>query len=77
MLEGHNDRIVTLVFSNDGQQLASAGLEPTIKLWDAKSGKLLHKFPGHSDWVLSLTTVPSNNNLISSSKDKTIKIWQR
>ena len=75
-LQGHSDRIVTVVFGNDGQQLASSGIVPTIKLWDIKSGKLLGKLAGHSDWVLSLATVPSSNNLISSSKDKTIKIWQ-
>lgn len=32
--EGHTGRITALAFSDDGQQMASASLDGTIKLWN-------------------------------------------
>ncbi|MBG1240061.1 WD40 repeat domain-containing protein, partial [Nostoc sp. NZL] len=74
-LEGHSDRVNSVVYSPNGQQLASASYDKTIKIWDVSSGKLLKTLTGHNDTVRSVAYNPNGKQLASASFDKTIKIW--
>ena len=40
-LEGHGDSVTSVVFSKDGQRLASGSSDMTVKIWDATSGSCL------------------------------------
>ncbi|KAH7114517.1 WD40-repeat-containing domain protein, partial [Dactylonectria estremocensis] len=40
-LEGHDDLVTSVVFSADGQRLASSSHDKTIKIWDGSSGACL------------------------------------
>ncbi|MEH1891997.1 MAG: ribosome assembly protein 4, partial [Nostoc sp.] len=57
-LEGHRSPVSSVVFSPDGQRLASASADNTIKLWDAATGKPLQTLSGHSSRVLSVVFSP-------------------
>ena len=77
-LEGHKAGICVeacLAFSPDGQLLASASWDHTIKIWDVNTGKLLRTLQGHQDLVLSIAFSPNGLLLASGSADKTIKLW--
>ncbi|MEH2168334.1 MAG: ribosome assembly protein 4, partial [Nostoc sp.] len=74
-LEGHNSPVNSVTYSPNGQQLASASADKTIKIWDVSSGKLLKTLTGHSSPVNSVTYSPNGQQLASASADKTIKIW--
>ncbi len=75
-LEGHTSEINSLSFSPDGNLLASASADHTIKIW-LKSGKLLHTLKSHHNRVNSVNFSPDGNLLASASTDKTVKIWSQ
>lgn len=74
-LEGHDGLVHSVVFSPDGQLLASGSDDETIKLWDTTTGALQQTFQGHDSWVTSVAFSPDGQWLASGSDDKTIKLW--
>ena len=74
-LEGHNDSVASVVFSNDGQRLASGSHDKTVKIWDATSGACLQTLEGHNWEVRSVVFSNDGQRLASASDDRTVKIW--
>jgi WD40 repeat protein len=74
-LTGHSASVSFVTFSPDGNTLASASADKTIKLWNLGTGEQILTFKGHSDWVRSIAFSPDGNTLASAGYDKTIKLW--
>ncbi|KAL2890721.1 Vegetative incompatibility protein HET-E-1 [Ceratocystis lukuohia] len=74
-LEGHDQGVSSVVFSNDGQRLASGSYDSTVKIWDATSGACLQTLEGHHSSVESVVFSNDGQRLASGSRDKTVKIW--
>ncbi|KAJ4020344.1 hypothetical protein NW761_014796 [Fusarium oxysporum] len=74
-LEGHSDWVKSVVFSPDGQRLASASDDKTVMIWNATDGHCYATLQGHSGWVESVAFSPDGQSLASASYDKTVKIW--
>jgi small GTP-binding protein len=74
-LEGHQGSVNSVAFDPQGGTLASGGDDDTVKLWEARSGKLLnHEL--HHIGVYSVTFDPQDGTLASGSYDHTVKLWE-
>ncbi len=75
-LEGHTSEVMGVSFSPDGQLIASASYDRTIKLWE-QDGELLQTLPEHNAKIFGVIFHPDAQSLLSVSSGKTIKLWQR
>ena len=73
-LESHNDSVTEVEFSPNGQTIASASQDSTVKLWNLQ-GKLLHTLQGHDGYVIDIEFSPNGQTIISASDDNTVKLW--
>jgi WD40 repeat protein len=48
VLEGHTDCVRAVVFSRDGQLVASASDDETVRVWETATGTCRHELTGHT-----------------------------
>lgn len=75
VLAGHTDGIWSVVWSPDGQTLATGSQDDTVKLWDCQTGSCRQTLSGHTSWVRSVVWIQAGQILASGSADETIKLW--
>ncbi|MGC9526851.1 MAG: AAA-like domain-containing protein [Limnospira sp.] len=73
-LDGHEAAVLTIDISPDGQMIATAGVDTTVKLWN-REGKLLSKFEGHSATIRALKFSPDGQFLVTGADDGKMKFW--
>jgi WD40 repeat protein len=64
-----------MVFSPDGDQIATDGEDSVIQLWEVESGQRLQTLVGHSRGIIKLTFSPDDAILASAGGDKTVRLW--
>jgi WD40 repeat protein len=75
-LAGHTNDVNSVVFSPDGQTLASASSDQTIRLWDVATGQPSgDPLQGHTSVVRSVAFSPDGQTLASVSGNGTIILW--
>jgi WD40 repeat protein len=62
-------------FTSDGQTLATAHEDQTVRLWDTSTGRQKALLVGHKGMVLTLAVSPDSQILATGGFDKTVRLW--
>jgi WD40 repeat protein len=74
-LQGHSDIITQIAWSKDGDELATASKDNTIRIFNAETGELKFVLEGHTDNVVGIAWSTYGGTIASVSEDNTIKLW--
>eukprot|EP01126_Amoeba_proteus_P054516 TRINITY_DN6713_c0_g1_i14.p1 TRINITY_DN6713_c0_g1~~TRINITY_DN6713_c0_g1_i14.p1 ORF type:complete len:242 (-),score=52.88 TRINITY_DN6713_c0_g1_i14:757-1419(-) len=75
VLKGHTDSVTRVAFSNDGDLLASCGMDALIKIWNPKTGELIHTLDGPGDSIDCCAWHPRGPVVLGGSGDGSAWMW--
>jgi dipeptidyl aminopeptidase/acylaminoacyl peptidase/mono/diheme cytochrome c family protein len=75
VLATHDDVFFDVAFPPDGHQLAAAGSDGLLRVFDVATGAERLKINSHADWVTDICYSPDGKYIATASRDKTAKVF--
>ncbi|KZP28027.1 WD40 repeat-like protein [Athelia psychrophila] len=75
-IEGCDSVVSSVVYSPDGDRVASGSNDGKVRVWNTHTGELAAgPFEGHIDDVISIAFSPDGVCIVSGSEDCNIRVW--
>lgn len=71
----HHGVVEAAAFLPDITNILTTNGDGQIKVWDVRSGEVLHRFTGHKASVKTLALSPDGDLFASGADDGAVKIW--
>jgi len=71
---GHDSDVACVVYSPQGDRIASGGRDHTVRIWDVRTRKCIRRLEGHTGGIDQILHSPIWN-CIASRHDRTIWLW--
>ena len=65
-----------VAFRPDGEQIAAASEDGTVKVLDSRTGRVVQTLPGHGAAVFAVAFSPDGRHLALASEDRTIRLHE-
>jgi WD40 repeat protein len=75
-LEGHSDKVNSIIYCPDGKRIISASDDCSIRIWDILEKREILTLKEHSDHIKKIAYCPIRNLLVSCSSDYSIIVWK-
>ncbi len=74
-LTNHTESMQAVAYSPDGQHLAGAGKDATVRDWDIATGQSRTLNTGRTEPVWAAAYSPDGQHLASAGEDATVRMW--
>ena len=74
-LRGHDGAVRSAAFDPGGGQVVTGSDNGTARIWDVRSGRVLHTLRGHKGPVTSAAFSPDGRFVVTAGSDGTARIW--
>jgi WD40 repeat protein len=64
-----------VVFTADGQRIATGSDDGTVRVWDSETGKILHEAKEHAKAIRNLAALSKGSEFVSAASDGTAALW--
>ncbi len=76
ILDGHDDRVESIAFSADGELIATASIDGSIRVWRTVAGTLVTTLESHSGAVYRARFSPDGRSIVSGGDDHAVRLWE-
>ena len=75
VFKGHLDSVNSIAFNYEGNIIASASSDETVRLWEVATGNEISVLGGHLDSIQSVAFNPDGKVIATGSDDETVRLW--
>jgi WD40 repeat protein len=68
--------VLDAAWSPDGKNVATIGLDRTVRVWDVESGRELLELRGHTARIRVVTFSPDGRYLATAGDDGVVFLWE-